>query len=61
MSDHVAVMNKGRFEQIGTPQELYAEPATPFVAGFVGDNNAWPGTVAGGPMTKAWYFKLKRA
>ena len=45
MSDHVAVMNKGRFEQIGTPQELYAEPATPFVAGFVGDNNAWPGTV----------------
>ncbi len=45
MSDHVAVMNKGRFEQIGTPQELYAEPATPFVAGFVGDNNSWPGTV----------------
>ena len=45
MSDQVAVMNKGRFEQIGTPQELYGQPRTPFVAGFVGDNNIWPGTV----------------
>ncbi|WP_027186164.1 ABC transporter ATP-binding protein [Desulfovibrio inopinatus] len=43
MSDRVAVMNKGRFEQVGTPQELYSEPATPFVAGFVGDNNTWQG------------------
>jgi spermidine/putrescine transport system ATP-binding protein len=39
MSDHVAVMNQGRFEQLGTPQELYYEPQTPFVAGFVGANN----------------------
>jgi spermidine/putrescine transport system ATP-binding protein len=39
LSDHVAVMNHGRFEQIGTPQQLYYEPATPFVAGFVGANN----------------------
>jgi spermidine/putrescine transport system ATP-binding protein len=39
MSDQVAVMNKGRFEQIATPQTLYYEPATPFVAGFVGDSN----------------------
>jgi spermidine/putrescine transport system ATP-binding protein len=46
MSDQVAVMNKGRFEQIGTPQELYGRPNTPFVAAFVGDNNIWPGTVA---------------
>lgn len=45
MSDHVAVMNNGRFEQIGTPQELYADPATPFVAGFVGDTNRWQGEV----------------
>ncbi len=45
MSDRVAVMNKGRFEQVGTPQELYSEPATPFVAQFVGDNNTWSGTV----------------
>jgi spermidine/putrescine transport system ATP-binding protein len=39
LSDHVAVMNHGRFEQIGTPQQLYYEPATAFVAGFVGANN----------------------
>jgi spermidine/putrescine transport system ATP-binding protein len=39
LSDHVAVMNHGRFEQLGTPQELYYEPHTPFVAGFVGANN----------------------
>ncbi len=45
MSDNVAVMNAGRFEQIGTPQELYHGPATGFVAGFVGDSNRWTGRV----------------
>jgi spermidine/putrescine transport system ATP-binding protein len=39
LSDQVAVMNAGRFEQVGTPQELYYRPRTPFVAGFVGANN----------------------
>jgi len=47
MSDHVAVMNNGRFEQIGTPQELYHRPKTAFVAGFVGDSNRWTGKVTG--------------
>lgn len=46
LSDHVAVMNRGRFEQIGTPQELYYSPRTPFVAGFVGANNRLAGVVA---------------
>jgi len=45
MSDHVAVMDKGQFEQIGTPQELYDHPKTAFVAGFVGDSNRWHGRV----------------
>ena len=45
MSDHVAVMNVGRFEQIDTPQNLYSDPKTPFVARFVGENNAWSGRV----------------
>ena len=44
LSDRVAVMNAGRFEQVGTPQELYYEPQTPFVAGFVGANNRLAGT-----------------
>ncbi|MEM9107868.1 MAG: ABC transporter ATP-binding protein [Pseudomonadota bacterium] len=45
MSDSVAIMNDGRFEQVGTPQELYHDPKTAFVAGFVGDNNHWRGNV----------------
>lgn len=45
MSDRIAVMNKGRYEQIGSPQELYTQPLTPFVAQFVGDNNLWTGRV----------------
>jgi spermidine/putrescine transport system ATP-binding protein len=46
LSDRVAVMNAGRFEQVGTPQELYYQPRTPFVAGFVGANNRIAGSVA---------------
>jgi spermidine/putrescine transport system ATP-binding protein len=45
MSDNVAIMNQGEFEQIGTPQDLYHHPKTAFVAGFVGDSNRWTGTV----------------
>jgi len=45
MSDQIAVMNKGRFEQVGTGRELYYRPATAFVAGFVGDSNRWRGRV----------------
>ena len=41
MSDKVAVMNKGRFEQIDTPQNLYKNPKTSFVAGFVGESNSF--------------------
>lgn len=39
MSDNIAVMNNGRFEQIGTPHDVYHAPDTAFVAGFVGDAN----------------------
>ena len=39
MSDHVAVFNAGRIEQVGTPAEVYERPATEFVAGFVGTSN----------------------
>ncbi len=47
MSDQVAVMNRGRFEQVDTPQNLYHHPRTPFVARFVGETNTWSGTVRG--------------
>ena len=39
MSDHLAVFNEGRIEQIGSPAEVYERPATEFVAGFVGTSN----------------------
>jgi len=45
MSDQIAVMNDGRFEQIGTARELYYRPESAFVAGFVGDANRWSGRV----------------
>jgi ABC-type Fe3+/spermidine/putrescine transport system ATPase subunit len=35
-ADRIAVLHRGRMEQVGTPEDLYATPATPFVAGFVG-------------------------
>lgn len=47
MSDQVAVMRNGRFDQVAPPEVLYREPATPFVAGFVGDNNRLNGTLVG--------------
>ena len=39
MSDNIAVMNNGQFEQIGTPHDVYHAPGSAFVAGFVGDAN----------------------
>ena len=39
MSDHVAVFNQGRIEQVGSPADVYERPATEFVAGFVGTSN----------------------
>ncbi|WP_351233181.1 ABC transporter ATP-binding protein [Streptomyces sp. NPDC002133] len=46
MSDRIAVFNKGRVEQVGTPAEIYERPATPFVAGFVGTSNLLTGPAA---------------
>jgi spermidine/putrescine transport system ATP-binding protein len=47
MADGIAVMNKGRIEQLGSPDELYERPETPFVAGFLGVSNLLPGTMVG--------------
>ena len=61
MSDRIAVMNRGKVEQVGTPEDVYERPATTFVAGFIGVSNLMPATVAGpdevrldqGPIVKA--------
>jgi putative spermidine/putrescine transport system ATP-binding protein len=47
MADRVGVMNKGKLEQIDAPDELYARPATAFVAEFVGVMNRIPGVLEG--------------
>ncbi len=46
MSDRICVMNKGRAEQIGTPEDIYDRPRTKFVADFIGESNFLPGRVA---------------
>ena len=48
VADRVGVMSQGRLEQIDAPAELYANPATRFVAEFVGLNNKLPAQVSGG-------------
>jgi spermidine/putrescine transport system ATP-binding protein len=47
MADTVAVMNKGKIEQMGPPAELYELPATRFVATFLGQSNLFDGVVSG--------------
>ena len=46
MSDRIAVMNRGKVEQIGVPEEIYERPTTTFVAGFIGVSNLMPATVS---------------
>ncbi|MEM3046388.1 MAG: ABC transporter ATP-binding protein, partial [Candidatus Bathyarchaeia archaeon] len=47
MADRLAVMNLGRIEQVGTPREIYNNPANSFIAGFIGEANFFSGTVVG--------------
>jgi sulfate transport system ATP-binding protein len=48
VSDRVVIMNEGRVEQSGTPEEVYEQPATPFVYGFLGDVNLFHGRIHDG-------------
>lgn len=48
VADRVGVMSQGKLEQVAAPADLYANPATPFVAEFVGLNNKVPATVSNG-------------
>jgi spermidine/putrescine transport system ATP-binding protein len=47
MSDRIAVMNRGKYEQLGDPESLYERPQTRFVAGFLGVSNLLAGTIDG--------------
>jgi iron(III) transport system ATP-binding protein len=50
VADRIVVMNQGAIEQVGSPIDIYREPATPFVADFVGKANVLPGKVRGGQL-----------
>ncbi|HEX7989103.1 MAG TPA: sulfate/molybdate ABC transporter ATP-binding protein [Stenotrophomonas sp.] len=47
LADRVAILNRGRIEQVGTPGEVYDQPASPFVYGFVGEANRLPARAQG--------------
>src|SRR4051794_24755579 len=53
MSDRIAVMNRGHYEQLGDPEVLYERPSTRFVAGFLGVSNLLPASVVGRDGTYA--------
>jgi ABC-type Fe3+/spermidine/putrescine transport system ATPase subunit len=48
MSDRIVVMNDGKFEQVGAPDDVYDDPRSLFVADFIGKTNVFRGTVTGG-------------
>ncbi len=53
LADRVAILNEGRVEQIGTPDEVYDTPASPFVMAFVGDTTSMPIELRDGQATFA--------
>lgn len=59
MSDRVAVFDRGRIEQIGTPAEVYERPATAFVAGFVGTSNLISGPAAEKILGRSGTFSVR--
>jgi putative spermidine/putrescine transport system ATP-binding protein len=59
MSDRLAVFNRGRIEQVGTPADVYERPATRFVAGFVGTSNLLTGVVAEQVVGRAGTFTVR--
>ena len=50
VADRIVVMNHGSIEQVGTPMDIYREPASPFVADFVGKVNVLPGRIQDGQL-----------
>ena len=53
LADRVVVMNQGRIEQVGSADEVYDTPASPFVFSFIGESSALPVTVQGGRVLLA--------
>lgn len=60
MSDRIVVMDHGRIEQIGTPQDIYFRPRSEFVARFFGENNLFTGTADDVSGLSGWVSQLGR-
>ena len=58
ISDRVAVMNRGKLEQVDSPQKLYNQPETTFVASFVGTINRLPGIISEDKVVKVLNQKI---
>jgi spermidine/putrescine transport system ATP-binding protein len=54
LSDRIAVMNQGKVEQIDSPDRIYEQPQTPFVADFIGNTNLFHGKIEGFHPSKLW-------
>ncbi|MEB3292363.1 MAG: ABC transporter ATP-binding protein [Synechococcales bacterium] len=54
LSDRIAVMNQGKIEQVGTPNQIYERPQTRFVAEFIGDTNLLSGRIEGVHPSMLW-------
>jgi putative spermidine/putrescine transport system ATP-binding protein len=59
MSDRIAVFHRGRVEQVGTAEQVYDQPATSFVAGFVGTSNLFTGAVAEAVLGRSGSFSVR--
>ncbi|KAF1048144.1 MAG: Sulfate/thiosulfate import ATP-binding protein CysA [Herbaspirillum frisingense] len=59
MADRIAVMNRGRIEQFGTPGDIYRRPASPFVADFIGQSNWLPFTRISGSQVAVGSLQLE--
>jgi spermidine/putrescine transport system ATP-binding protein len=58
MSDTIVVMNQGYIQQVGTPQDIYNEPANAFVADFIGESNIINGIMIGDKLVEIFGVKL---
>ena len=59
LSDRIAVLNQGRVVQVGSPQDVYAKPATSFVAGFLGDANLFEASFSFGEARLGSNLRLR--
>ncbi|MBR0062567.1 MAG: ABC transporter ATP-binding protein [Oscillospiraceae bacterium] len=59
MSDHVVVMDRGRIQQIGTPEDIYNEPKNAFVADFIGESNIVDGIMREDSVVEIFNRKFK--